>query len=301
MLIEKIKGVIPASITPFTYDRKVDTYAMKQLIHYYIDNKFSAAFINSSTGEYFSMSPEQRKESLCAAVKASAHKLIIMAGISEDNAYEAIKIGRQMADCGADIAVAMPPRFYAYSEDELFAFFTDIADHISIPLIIYNHMTRLNNKLSVELICRLSEHPNIIGAKDTHNDAARLMTLLERLKNREFLIYAGGDAMAGFSSLFGGYMLNALCAIAPKLFQNLQRAGEEGNVAKVMSLQQKVNNLAGLFQIIKRPSGSTMSLFYQPIKAALKVKNLCGTDAAHLGFDITEEELYDIKAFLSGF
>lgn len=274
---------------------------MGRLVRYYMQNGLKGAFINSSTGEYFSMTPSQREESVAAAAKASNKELMIMAGISEDHAAGAIEMGKRMAGCGADIAVAMPPRFYNYSDDELFKHFTNIADALCIPLIVYNHMTRLNNKLSVELICRLSRHPNIIGVKDTHSDAVRLMTLLERLKDNEhFFVFAGGDSMAGYSALMGGSMLNALCAVAPKLFLRLQQAGEQGCVDKVMKLQQQVNKLMGLFNVIARPGGG-MSLFYQSVKGAMNAKGLCGTQTAHLGFTITEEELTRIREFISEF
>ncbi len=299
---EKLRGVISASVTAFTPDRKIDSEAMGMLTKFYLDSGLSGALINSSTGEYFSMTSSQREESVKAAVKASNGRLLILAGISEDHITGTIEMGKRMADCGADIAAAMPPRFFTYGDDELYTFFTTIADALPIPLLVYNHMTRLNNKLSVDLVCRLSQHPNICGVKDTHNDASRLMTLLERVKDRDdFVVYAGGDAMAGFSTLMGGYMLNALCSVAPKLFIQLQKAGEAGDIASVMTLQQKVNKLMGLFNLITRPGGSSMSLFYQAIKAALKTKGLCGTDTAQMGFDISDEEVNKIKAFLSEF
>jgi 4-hydroxy-tetrahydrodipicolinate synthase len=294
-----MRGVVAASVTPFTPDRDVDGPAVARLIEYYRLSGLAGAFINSSSGEYFSMTPAQREKSITAAVKAADGRFLVLAGISEDHMGGAAEMGRRMAACGADIAVAMPPRFYNYGEDELYAFFTGIADRISIPLLIYNHMTRLNNKLSVGLLCRLSEHPNICGVKDTHNDATRLMTLLDKLNGREdFIVYAGGDAMAGFSALMGGYMLNALCAVDPKLFLELQRAGEEGDVRTVMALQQRVNSLMGLFSLISRPDGSSMSLFCQSIKGALKTKGLCGTETAQLGYDITCEEIEKIREFL---
>ncbi len=302
MLKERLKGVIAASVTAFTSERDIDTRAMERLTKYYLDSGLAGALINSSTGEYFSMTPGQREKSVTASVKASEGKLLILAGISEDHITGAIEMGKRMADCGADIAAAMPPRFFTYCEDELFSFFTSIADALPIPLMVYNHMTRLNNKLSVDLVCRLSQHPNICGVKDTHNDASRLMTLLERVKERDdFVVYAGGDAMAGFSALMGGSMLNALCAVTPKLFIELQKAGEAGDVSKVMTLQQRVNKLMGLNNLIVRPGGSSMSAFYQSIKAALKTKDLCGTDTAQMGFDISDEEIRKIKEFIADF
>ncbi|MDD3931404.1 MAG: dihydrodipicolinate synthase family protein [Eubacteriales bacterium] len=301
----KLQGVITASVTPFKADRTIDTLSMKRLVAYYQNSGLNGAFINSSSGEYFSMLQSQREESLAAAVeqrmKTADKPFWLLAGISADNLSEAIQNGRQAASLGADVAVAMPPRFYAYSDDELITFFQTIAEALPIPLLVYNHMVRLNNKLSIDCVVALSRHPNIIGVKDTHNDPIRLMTLLTRVRdNTSFSVFAGGDAVAGFSALMGGYQMNALSAIEPSLFLKLQDAGARQDVTQVMNLQQRVNELMGMHALIKR-NGSSMSAFTQSLKTALKNRGLCETFTAQLGFDIMDDECKKMQQFLVDF
>ncbi|MDQ9824690.1 dihydrodipicolinate synthase family protein, partial [Acinetobacter sp. 163] len=80
-------------------------------------------------------------------------------------------------DIGADAVVLQPPQFHHHTQDELVDFFTNVADKSPIPLIVYNHMTRLPSKIDISTIVKLKDHPNVVGIKDTHNDAARLMAL----------------------------------------------------------------------------------------------------------------------------
>lgn len=304
----KLDGVIVASVTPFTADKKVDEYAIGRLITYYQAHNLDGVFINSSSGEYFAMTQPQREQALLAATKFIADNPMhskkpfwILAGISADNMEEAICNGLKAAELGADVAVAMPPRFYTYNDDELVLFFYSIAEALPIPLMIYNHMIRLNNKLSIDCVVRLSDHPNIIGIKDTHNDAVRLMNLLEIFrKNDHFSVFAGGDALAGISALMGGCQMNALCAVAPNLFLRLQEAGSRQDVDTVMNLQKDVYSLMRLYTLIQRP-GNSMSAFSQSLKAALKSMGLCDTYTAQLGFMIDEKEMSTVRDFIHPF
>lgn len=304
---QKITGVIAASVTPFSADGHVDESALGRLMAHYQTSGLSGVFVNSSSGEYFSMTCRQHDQVLAAAVQAREsldcrqEPFHLLSNISSDSLQEAIDKGRQAARLGADVAVAMPPRFFAVSTDELVRFFTSLADALPIPLIVYNHLVRLNNKLSIEGVFRLSEHPRIAGIKDTHNDPVRLMTLLERLRDHPgFSVFAGGDALAGFSALMGGYQMNALCALEPALFLQLQAAGEREDVRAVMRRQQAVQVLMGLQALVKRPEPS-LSHFTQSLKAALHHRGLCQTHLAQLGFDWTQDELDRVGSFLDTF
>ena len=298
MDLDRFRGVFTASVTPFTENGSIDEEAAGRLMEYYVQNGLKGAFINSSSGEHFSMTQEQRCRSMCAAAKADRGRITLLANVSDDCLKRSEEQADLMAEAGADAVVCMPPRFNLYDDEELASYFTQIADRSPVPVIIYNHMVRLNNKLSVDFLLRMSEHPNIIGVKDTHNDAARLMTLLSRLSGRDdFIVWAGGDGMAGFAALMGGYMLNALSAVDPGLMLALQKAGEEHDVAQVMRLQQQVNKLLGLFKV-GYPNSNSISGLFQSIKGALSLKGLCGTHTAQLGRELTERDISNIQKFL---
>lgn len=300
MDMSKFAGVVTASVTPVDAAGRLDEGAIKALTQYYIDSGLNGAFFPSSSGEYFALTSDARLECVRAAVKAAKGKLTIFANISEGSLAAAIQNARVMADAGADCALMMPPAFHHHTQDELCDMYTRLADASPLPVIIYAHLTRLPNKIEVATALKLSEHENIIGIKDTHNDAARLMTLSSKLKARDgFLVYAGGDGMAGFSALFNMEMLNALSAVRPDIFIELYKAGRAGDIALVTELQQRVNRLCALFTSLKGGLSSA-ALFSQAIKCALSLKGLCGVNAVQLGYEITREDTENVKRVLAG-
>ena len=107
-----------------------------------------------------------------------------------------------MAERGVDAVVLTAPYYYKYSQQELERFFVRAADMSPVPLLVYNQPTRLPSGLSEELVVQLADHPNIIGLKDTSNDAARLGRLAAALAKREdFLYYAGSESLAAYAAL----------------------------------------------------------------------------------------------------
>lgn len=57
------KGVIPALVTPFTKNYEVDEKALRHLIDFVIENGVTGVVPCGTTGEFSSMTIEERKKS----------------------------------------------------------------------------------------------------------------------------------------------------------------------------------------------------------------------------------------------
>ncbi|NLE20925.1 MAG: dihydrodipicolinate synthase family protein [Clostridiales bacterium] len=297
---DKLRGVLVASVTPMDARGQVDEGAVGALMDYYADSGLRGAFFPSSTGEYFALSPAQRRACVRAAARHKGGRLTLLANVSDGCLETVLENTRAAGDLGADAAVLMPPQFFTLTQDELYGFFTRAADEAPLPLVVYNHMTRLPSRIEIPLLTRLKAHPNIAGVKDTHNDAARLMALSTLMPGEDgFVILTGGDGMAGFGSLYKMEMLNALCAVRPDLFLEIYAAGRRGDLGQVARLQQRVDRLTGLFTCLKGGANSA-ALFSQSVKAALALKGLCGTRSAITGETLDEADLAAVRRVLDG-
>lgn len=296
--MNRFHGVMTAAVTPVDVHGQVDTKAIEAMMAYFCENGLTGALWPSSTGEYFALTPAQRRACIHAAAKHNPGRLAVLAQISDGCMATAIENAKAAADLGADAVVLQPPQFHHHTQDELVEFFTTVADQSTLPLILYNHMTRLPSRVEISTVMRLKDHPNIVGIKDTHNDAARLMTLSTLLAPGDaFVVMAGGDGMAGYSALFGMEMLNALSSIRPDLFVAIYNAGRAGDLALVSRLQQRVNRLMGVFTALKGGKSSAV-LFSQAVKAALSLKGLCATRAVQLGYELDAADLSAIQRVL---
>ncbi len=295
MISDMLTGVLTATVTPVTEKRTLDFEAMTRLVDYYAEQGIRGVLLPSSTGESFTLGIEERAALVSAAAKHSHGRISILGNCSDHSLKGSISNAHTLADAGADIAVCMPPQFLAYSQDELRDFFYAIADESPIPLVVYNHLTRLNNKVSAELLKELSRHQNIWGIKDTHNDPGRMLRLYAEGVQKDFAILCGGDGVAAYASLLEMEMLNALSAVKPRLFINLYRAGRAGDMRKAALYQMEVDKLMKLFSCL-RGGLSSSTLFAQSIKAALSLKGLCSTQVVELGYDMLPEDLEKVRA-----
>lgn len=292
----RFDGLYAASISVFDESGRIDYTALKKLIEHYIENRFDGAFMCSSAGEYFSMTPEKRAAITRAAVDVAENKLTVLTGISEDYIEGVYRNIDAMVKTGAQGFMLMPPRFQVYSQEELVTFFSLAADYSPKPVLIYNHMIRLNNKLTVDTVETLSRHNNILGIKDTHNDHTRLVETMERMGAREdFTVFTGGDSLAGLACLMGGSLLNAISPVAPDLFHAMMAAGRRGDGKEVMRLQMKVNRLMRIFDVVRASPNASVASFSQGIKVAMSRYIPCTFALSQLGVEVKREDVLCIQ------
>ena len=297
--VQRLRGIHAASVTPFLREGEPDLQGIRNIVDYYVESGLQGAFFPSSTGESFSMPRSTRVQVVKTAAEQAAGRIVTLANATASNWSEAVEMCKRMADAGADYAVCMPPTFLEISQEEMRRFFERIADESPIPIVVYTHLVRMRNKVELPLLMQLAEHENIAGIKDTHNDAARLLRLYATGVQKRFSILCGGDGMAGYSALLDMDMLNALCAVRPKLFINLRAAGRARDMERMAALQEEVYKLMALFTAT-HDGLSSNTTFGAAIKGALHLRGLCECGSAQLGYDLTERDFDNIRRVLDG-
>ncbi|NSW89370.1 MAG: dihydrodipicolinate synthase family protein [Firmicutes bacterium] len=296
MNINNMRGLIIASPTPFDSKGGIDREATERMHNYFIENEADGIFLLSSTGEYFSMHPQKRKEFVKVSVDCVSGRVPLMLMVSDASLEVVMENIKCYSESGVNAFVLTPPYYYRYSQDELYRFFTKAADCSPIPLILYNVPLRLPNNLEPDLVESLSRHSNIIGIKETSLDAERLFKLLCIFKGREdFVVYSGSERFAAYTALFGGSFVYALAALGPKLFKEMLRLGKEKDTGGIQMLQDKINKLSGIFNAVKGGSQESFSNFSIGIKAGLKLKGICEIHGSQLGYELCDRDWERIK------
>lgn len=300
MEINRFKGVFAAAPTPFCFDGTVDIDAVNKQMEYYIAGGISGVFALSSTGEYFAMTMSQRLRMVDAVVRTVAGRIPVLAMVSDACLNTVLDNIHAMTDHGADAVVLTAPYYYRYSQNELEQFFTRAAEESSVPLILYNQPSRLPSELSEELVFCLSEHPNIIGLKDTSSDSARLHRMSTSFSKREdFIYFAGSESLAAQAALLGANYVYALACVEPQLFVGMQEMARAGDTENLLGSQHKVDKLCGLFRAVAGGSAESFTNFASSIKVALELKGLGSAYTAQLGHLPSQGEYNAIRNILS--
>jgi 4-hydroxy-tetrahydrodipicolinate synthase len=240
-------GSIPALVTPFAAGR-VDEAIFRDFVAWQIEQGSNALVPCGTTGEVATLSAEEHRQVITAAVEVAKGKVPVIAGTGTYSTDASIERTRAAADLGADAALVVVPYYNKPSQAGLAAHFKAIADASPIPLVVYNVPSRTVADISVETLAEVAKHPKIVAVKDATGNLARVSA--QRLAcGEDFIQLSGNDDMAlGFSAMGGVGCISVTANVAPKLCSDFQKAMREKRWEDALKLQDQLYPLhAALF------------------------------------------------------
>lgn len=172
-----LTSVYAALLTPRDPNGDLDISSYRHQIAALNKNALTGYAINGATGE-FTICSAQELERLLAETRDEAPQAQILCGIGANDLHGTVRLGRLAAAAGAKAALLPMPAFFPYRQDDLYAFASAVASEVDLPVLLYN-LPQFTSGLHVETVLSLlSEHPNIIGIKDSSGslDIVRAMT-----------------------------------------------------------------------------------------------------------------------------
>ena len=190
--MDKIKGVLPPMVTPFKDNGDVDYDGFISNIQKWNKDKLAGYLVIGSNSETVYLNEEEKLELVKHTVENAAQGRVVMAGTGLESTRETIKFTNKCSKLGAHSALVLTPFYYgnAMTTKALVKYFTTVADHSDIPVLLYNVSKFTGINLSAEAIAELSTHPNIVGMKDSNGDVPQLATFL-RVADPSFQIMTG--------------------------------------------------------------------------------------------------------------
>lgn len=261
----RLEGVIPALVTPVDSNESLDEKGLSKLINYLIDSGVSSIFALGSMGEFATLEEKEKIHLLEKTVELVNRKVPVLAGVSDTGTKKVIKNIQKAKEIGVDAVVSLPPFFYLLNQKAVINFYLDIAEASLLPVIIYNNPGMTKIKIELNSISVLSEHPNIIGIKDSSCNYSFFLNLIQ-LKSNKFSIFQGDEKRLKDALLAGADgLVTGVGNIAIKIFINLYKAIKENKIEEAERLQNKVNKL---LEFCKES-------WIQAIKYGLKLQGIC--------------------------
>jgi 4-hydroxy-2-oxoglutarate aldolase len=172
---------------------------------------------------------------------------VLIAGTGRESTRAAISASRRAADLGADAVLVRTPSYFKQrmTPEAFVTHYIAIADAVPIPVLLYNYPAVTGLTLTPDTVARLSEHPNVLGIKETTTDAAQIGAYIEAARGQQFDLLAG-SAPALYAALClgaSGAILAAAC-IVPRACVALFEAFRRGAYDEARDLQERINPLA---------------------------------------------------------
>ncbi|HUW14821.1 MAG TPA: dihydrodipicolinate synthase family protein, partial [Anaerolineae bacterium] len=117
--------------------------------------------------------------------ESAAPDRLLIAGTGAESVRETVELTNRAATLGYKVAMVRTPHYYkgllAGSEAQTL-YFRAVADQAKIPIILYNFPQATGLDIPVEAVCRLSEHPNVAGIKESAGSLEKVMTMVREAK-----------------------------------------------------------------------------------------------------------------------
>ncbi len=254
---KEIRGIIPAVVTPFTPDERIDEGAFRKILHFVIDRGVHGLFPVGTGGEFFALTREEKERLMAVAVEEAAGRVFVMPNVGAITTAESVALARHAEAVGSDAVSAVTPFFLKPSQEELLEHYRAICVAVKIPVLAYNIPERTGGvALSVATVSRLArEVPNFAGIKDSTGDLANAAELVQACP-QGFRVFMGRDTLIFGALLYGcSGAVAATANVAPDLAVGIYQAVEAGDLLKARELQSRLAPVRKLFGVGSHPAG----------------------------------------------
>ena len=239
--MKTIHGVIPPMVTPFKADGELDQKSFVSNIEKWNKDRLTGYLVIGSNSETVYLGEDEKLELVKLTVEHAKKDRLIIVGSSQESARETIKLTNKCAKLGAHCALILTPFYYGSSMDSkaMIRFFTEVADHSDIPILIYNVTKFTHINIGADAIAELSRHKNITGMKDSNGDVPQLANFL-RVADPSFQIMTGTYG-AWYPAMTMGInaIISAMANCCPNEIAETQDLYEEGKLKESFALYQR--------------------------------------------------------------
>ncbi len=204
---KQFRGSYTVAITPFTEDGSaIDLSAWARFLDWQLDVGVPGIIILGTTGEFLTVSDEERSRFIEATVSHVAGRIPVLVGASNAYTPRAARYSREAEELGADGLMIIPPYYYTPTEDEIFGYYQAICEATTLPIMLYNNPVTSNVDMSAKLVGRLVRaFPNVQYIKEASMDIARVYDIVDETEG-QMSVFAGERIVESFLLGAVGYV-----------------------------------------------------------------------------------------------
>jgi len=175
----QLSGVLSALATPFTPEGRLDEARLRELVDRNIDGGVGGVVAGGSTGEFASMTGDERRLLVETVIDQTAGRVPVVAQTGAMSAVEAIELSDHAQSAGADVLMVVAPYYEALTVPETLHYLRRVANSVQVPVMLYNLPMATGVNLTPDLVRQLAtEVDNIAYIKDTSGDMSQAAQLI---------------------------------------------------------------------------------------------------------------------------
>ncbi|WP_432182387.1 dihydrodipicolinate synthase family protein [Streptomyces sp. NBC_00063] len=171
MTTPQFTGILAAAVTPLTADGSaVDAAGIKRQADHIISGGIHGLVPGGSTGEFTTLTLDERKQATELYVEAAAGRVPVIAGTGALGTAETVELSMHAEKAGASAVMIVPPFYDAPTFEELLTYFGTVSEAIDIPVMYYNIPSATGVQLTTDELAKLARETAVTSYKDTGGD-----------------------------------------------------------------------------------------------------------------------------------
>lgn len=269
------KGAGVAIVTPMKNNEDVNYDKLEEIINWQIDEGTDAIIIAGTTGEASTLTMEEHRNVIKAAVEFTKHRVPVIAGTGSNCTRTAIQHSQEAEADGADGLLIVTPYYNKATQAGLVNHYSQIADSTKLPIIMYNVPGRTGCNLLPETVATLFKaKENIVGLKEATGNMAQASQTMY-LTDGKLDMYSGEDGLVLPMLAIGGVgVISVWSNVAPKQVHDMCDSFFKGDIETARRLQREALPLVdALFSEVNpipvKAAMNAMGLEVGPLRAPL--------------------------------
>lgn len=282
MAIFKGSGV--AIVTPMKENFEINYDKLEEMIEFQVDQGTDCIVIAGTTGESSTLSMEEHKEVIEAAVRFTNHRVPVVAGTGSNCTATAVQLSQEAQEAGADGLLIVTPYYNKATQKGLIGHYTKIANAVKLPIIMYNVPSRTGCNILPETAAYLFQNvENITGIKEATGNVSQAAKTMY-LTDGKLDMYSGEDGIVVPLMAIGAIgVISVWANIAPRKVHEMCMKFMDGDIADAARMQLEAEPLVDALFSEVNPI---------PVKKAL---NLMGMGVGPLRAPLCEMEEQNAK------
>jgi 4-hydroxy-2-oxoglutarate aldolase len=242
----RFAGIHTPIATPFQEDGTVDEQALRRNVARWMQTPLTGLVVLGSNGEAPQLDDDEADRVVAIVREEVPRDRSFIVGTGRESTRATIQAGRRAADSGADAVLVRTPSFFKaqMTADLLDRHYREVADASRVPVLLYNVTMFTGVTLPIESVARLSEHPNIVGMKESGSDIGYIADCVTRT-TADFTMLAG-SATTFFHALCAGCDggVLALASLFPQDLVRMRECVLAGDLDQARELQSRLTPIA---------------------------------------------------------
>lgn len=238
-----IKGIIAAPYTPLLGNGEINLDYVETYYNFLRKNKVAGAFINGSTGDFPSLTTEERNQFTSKWCEVAADDFITMIHVGHTSLKECQNLADHAGNCGAKVISTLAPYYFKPSSiDLLIDFCAEIAQvNPDLPFLYYHipDLTGVNFSMTEFLEKGKPKIPNLQGIKFTQNNLMEYKLTLDYNEGKNVL-FGVDEIMLSSLPLNGIGWVGSTYNHAIPIYNEIIKLFQEGKYDEAGKLQHLI-------------------------------------------------------------